>query len=62
MHDLWLKPRLKGFAKQLGVEIRVTETLAEDGLITCELVGCPLTPATDQGRRPQGRRFFAIPG
>jgi hypothetical protein len=39
IHDVWMKPRLKGFAKQLGVEIRITETLGEDGTIACELVG-----------------------
>lgn len=38
VHDMWLKPRLKGFAKQLGVEIKITDKLGEDGMITCELV------------------------
>jgi len=38
VHDLWLKPRLYGFAKQLGVEIKVTDRLGDDKMITCELV------------------------
>ena len=38
VHDLWLKPRLYGFARQLGVEIRITETLGEDRMIACEMV------------------------
>lgn len=38
VHDLWLKPRLYGYAKQLGVEIKITETLGPDKMITCEMV------------------------
>ncbi len=38
IHDLWLKPRLYGYAKQLGVEIKITETLGPDKSITCEMV------------------------
>ncbi|MBM3514951.1 MAG: hypothetical protein FJX59_14750 [Alphaproteobacteria bacterium] len=38
VHDLWLKPRLYGYAQQLGVEIKVTETLGPDKMITCEMI------------------------
>jgi len=38
IHDVWMKPRLYGYAEQLGVKIRVTDTLGPDKTITCELV------------------------
>ncbi|MDX2221960.1 MAG: hypothetical protein SFV21_04370 [Rhodospirillaceae bacterium] len=38
IHDIWLKPRLYGYARQLGVTIRITETLGNDKMITCDLV------------------------
>jgi hypothetical protein len=38
IHDIWLKPRLYGYAEQLGVKIKITDQLGDDKMITCELV------------------------
>ena len=38
VHDVWLKPRLYGYAEQLGVKIKITDKLGDDKMITCELV------------------------
>jgi hypothetical protein len=37
IHECWTKPRLLAYAKDLGVELHVSD-LGEDGTITCELV------------------------
>ena len=37
MHELWLKPRLMGYAKVLGVDIKVSD-IAADGKVVVELV------------------------
>jgi hypothetical protein len=38
IHDIWLKPRLVGYAEQLGVKIKITDKLGDDLMISCELV------------------------
>jgi hypothetical protein len=38
VHDAWLKPRLYGYAEQLGVKIKITDKLGDDKMITCEMV------------------------
>jgi hypothetical protein len=37
IHDIWLKPRLHGYAEQLGVKIKITDQIGDDLMITCEL-------------------------
>jgi hypothetical protein len=37
IHENWTKPRLTGYGKAMGVELKISD-LAEDGTITCELV------------------------
>jgi hypothetical protein len=37
VHEGWTKPRLLGYAEDMGVEFKVSD-MAEDGTITCELV------------------------
>jgi len=36
VHERWYRPRLEGYAKDLGVELRVSD-LDEDGYITVEV-------------------------
>ena len=38
LHEIWLKPRLHGYAKVLGVQIDVSD-IAPDGKVTVSLVG-----------------------
>jgi hypothetical protein len=37
VHELWTRPRLEAYAKDMGVEFRVSE-LGDDGTITCEVL------------------------
>jgi hypothetical protein len=37
VHKLWLRPRLEAYARDMGVEFRVSD-LGEDGTITCEVL------------------------
>jgi hypothetical protein len=37
IHENWTKPRLIGYGKAMGVELKVSG-LGEDGTITCELI------------------------
>ncbi|MSQ86942.1 MAG: hypothetical protein EXR10_08915 [Alphaproteobacteria bacterium] len=37
IHDIWFKPRLYGYADQLGVKIKITDMLDADKMITCVL-------------------------
>jgi hypothetical protein len=37
IHEVWVKPRFEGYAKLLGVDIRVSDW-NEDGVVTLELV------------------------
>jgi hypothetical protein len=36
IHETWFVPRIKGFAKQLGVDIKISEW-NDDGIVTLEL-------------------------
>jgi len=37
VHNLWTRPRLEAYARDMGVEFRVSE-LGEDGTISCEVL------------------------
>ena len=37
VHNLWMRPRLGAYARDMGVEFRVSD-LGEDGTITCEVL------------------------
>lgn len=37
IHEIWVKPRLEGFAKIMGVNVRVSEW-NDDGVVTLELI------------------------
>jgi hypothetical protein len=37
IHENWTRPRLIGYGKAMGVELKISD-LGEDGTITCELV------------------------
>jgi hypothetical protein len=37
IHENWTRPRLLGYGKAMGVELRISD-LGEDGTITCELI------------------------
>ncbi len=37
VHNLWTRPRLEAYARDMGVEFRVSD-LAADGMITCEVL------------------------
>ncbi len=37
VHNLWMRPRLEAYARDMGVEFRVSD-LADDGTITCEVI------------------------
>ena len=37
VHNLWMRPRLEAYARDMGVEFRVSD-LGEDGTITCEVL------------------------
>ncbi len=36
IHENWTKPRLIGYGKAMGVDLKISD-IAEDGMITCEL-------------------------
>lgn len=36
IHENWTKPRLTGYGKAMGVDLKISD-IAEDGMITCEL-------------------------
>ena len=38
IHDQWTRPRLVGYARSMGVELRVSD-IGADGTITAELIG-----------------------
>jgi hypothetical protein len=37
VHDIWFKPRMYGYAEQLGVKIKITDKLGDDKMISCEM-------------------------
>ena len=37
VHNLWTRPRLEVYAKDMGVEFRVSD-LGEDGTVSCEVL------------------------
>ena len=37
VHNLWMRPRLEAYARDMGVEFRVSD-LGDDGTITCEVL------------------------
>jgi hypothetical protein len=51
LHDIWLKPRLKGYADVLGVAIEVSD-IGPDGKVSVALAGVNRRRAVHDRRRP----------